>query len=128
MNQSPMNWEFLYQSLYNILYALPVILVLIAGIVLALQRWRKHPRVSMLVLIASLVSIFDSIFFPLLNGLLAGWLIRQGWRYEEVSKVLMAVYIVASVMAAVVAGFWLAAAFGDRSEQNLTLKRAHSDD
>lgn len=128
MNSTAIPWELFYPVLYNLAYGIPVSLVLIAGIVLAFKRWSRHPKVSALVLVAALLTIFNIIVFPLFNGLLTIWLIGRDWKYEEITKLMAVIHIVAAVMSAIIGVLWLMAAFGGRGQQNESLKRAESDE
>ena len=49
---------FVRSFLPNLAYQLPVLITLIVGIILAITRWRKNPRVSLLSLIALLTILF----------------------------------------------------------------------
>jgi membrane protein YdbS with pleckstrin-like domain len=53
--------ELLISALGSIAISTPIIIVLLIGIALALLRWRRHPRVSLLTLIASAVMIVGMI-------------------------------------------------------------------
>jgi hypothetical protein len=40
---------------------IPLIILLIAGIVISINRWKSHPRISLLVIIASSISIIQNV-------------------------------------------------------------------
>lgn len=46
----------------NCLFAIPTLLVYIAGIVLSVMFWRKHPQISMFALIAFSMLALNSVF------------------------------------------------------------------
>jgi hypothetical protein len=58
--------EFLLDFFLMFVRRLPVLLVLLVGIIYAAVRWRTHPRVSLMVSIASVIYIFEAIIFNVL--------------------------------------------------------------
>jgi len=95
----------------------PNLIVWLAGVGLALARWRRHPRVSLLALIAFIVLIV----FATLSRFLSVWLPMtmrdEGWTAAQLGSVLT---IIGAVTALINASAWilvLCAIFGWRAGQ-----------
>ena len=59
-------------ALSSLLPQLPVICVMGVGVVIAIARWQKHPRVSALLVVVLSLEIASAILYPLLTALLIG--------------------------------------------------------
>ena len=62
---------FFQSFLPNLAYQLPVLIVLLVGFIIAITRWRKNPRVSLLTLLAiilvsgiTIVGVFTNSVLP----------------------------------------------------------------
>ena len=103
--------------LMNSLYLTPVLLAYVAGIILAVARWQRHPTVSMLVLIACLLGL---VVTPL-PGAIQVWLVQsqsaQGM--AQLSWVFSLIGILSSLVHALIYGLLLAAAFQGRASRFL---------
>lgn len=96
---------------------IPVFLVWIAGIVLALVTWRRHTRVSLLVVIALVIFILES----LVGGFVNTWLplnfrSQFGTNVSQIGWVLTAWSCVRSILSAIAWGLILAAIFAWRQD------------
>jgi hypothetical protein len=84
---------------------LPVYLALLAGIVLALVFWRRHPTVSLLGVIAFVLLLIVGVVGTFLSAYLPITLQRQGLRAADIGYTIGIINLVASVVAA---GAWAA--------------------
>lgn len=108
MNQT----RALLPILMNTLVLTPILLAYLAGVVLAAVRWQRHPKVSMLVLIACLLGL---VMTPL-PGVIQFWLMQtQGGRgMADIAWVFSMIGILSSLAHALIYGLLLAAAFQGR--------------
>ena len=90
---------------------IPVFVVWLAGIVLALVRWKRHPKVSLLTIIAFVIFFAEMLFVFYLDV----------WKLQTLSAnlefVSTVINIIESLMTAAAWGLLLVAIFGWRSEK-----------
>jgi hypothetical protein len=102
------------EDLLNYLPALPVYLIWLVGGIVALVRWHRHPRVSLIMLIATALFIAGM----LLNAVASWWVVKQinagGWGITEFRFALLAVSGVHSLLNAAAYTLLLIAVFGWR--------------
>jgi hypothetical protein len=55
----------------NLAYQLPVLIVLLVGLVIAIARWRKSPRTSLLTLLAIFIVLFVTVLGVFTNSTLS---------------------------------------------------------
>jgi len=91
---------------------IPLIILLIAGIILAMARWNRHPKVSFLTVLGLLFYLLESTFFTLLICLMLTVLPTLGLG-ETVFTVL---YILDDLAYAAVLIVLVAAAFSQRAD------------
>lgn len=91
---------------------LPVYLAWFAGIVAAVINWRKHPRVSLIVVIVVLVFFFESVTATMLNF----WL-PMNLPAETVGTVFFVKGVIQSVLNAVLWALMFVAMFGWRGKR-----------
>lgn len=94
----------------------PVYLVWIAGIVLAIARWRRHPTVSLLTLASLVLFSARSLIGTFLNVWLPITLHEQGIGAERIGVFLAARGVISALVAALAWGLLIAAVFGWRRE------------
>jgi hypothetical protein len=99
------------------LVQLPVFIVWLVGIILSVVYWRRHPKVSLLALIAITAFFVTSLFGSALTTWLPIMLQRRGWAMTRLSAVLAIVSLVRSIVNAALWGLLIAAIFGWRSER-----------
>lgn len=68
----------------------PVMLVALAGIVFAIIRWKRHPKVSALVVVGLILFQAQSLFFSYLYYLLPR-LATRGWTWAAIDNLSIAV-------------------------------------
>ena len=102
--------------LHNMLVQLPPILVEVAGLIVALVWWRRHPSVSLTFLLSVGLLILTNIVGAFLFAWLPTYLrYQQGWTAAATSHVLTIINVGRSSVAAVAWILLLCAVFGGRS-------------
>lgn len=105
----------LFNLLQSYLEQLPSFLALIAGVVFAVTRWKRHPKVAMVVVIALAVLLLAQVIFTILYVVVPSWAIRSSGDYENIRRVIDRVYLVLGLLsngaAAIGFGLLLAAIF-----------------
>ncbi len=84
---------FLQSFLPNLAYQLPVLIALLVGFIIVITRWRKNPRVSLLILLAILIAFLVRILSTFTDSML--WYILYDINYTArviVSSVLSVVF------------------------------------
>ena len=99
--------------LMNLLSQTPVLLAFLVGALLAILKWRNHPNVSLLVLIACGLGLAVSLIFPALNI----WVVQSmsGPRGAERQWIFTGMAIVSSLLRLVIYALLFAAAFSGRA-------------
>ncbi len=109
---------FMHTFLPNLALQLPVLLVLGVGIVIAIVRWKKAPRASLLTLIGMVIIGFVTILSVVVNSFLYHYLIQLYMDFrirDTIFKVLGGIFNLLT------AGGWvlvLIAIFGKRKSEN----------
>jgi hypothetical protein len=102
------------EELLNYLPAFPVYLIWLVGGIVALVRWHRHPRVSLIMLIATALFISGM----LLNAVSFRWAVNRmnagGWSTEEFRFAMLALSVVHSLFNAAAYTLLLIAVFGWR--------------
>ncbi|HEY5839121.1 MAG TPA: hypothetical protein VIT19_08805 [Pyrinomonadaceae bacterium] len=111
----------LFNIFQSYLEQLPSFLALIAGIVFAMTRWKHHPRVAMVVVIALGFLLFHMIVFTIVYNVVPRWVIRSSGSYEDFRTVIDRVYLILGLIsngaAAIAFGGLLAAIFMRRRSE-----------
>lgn len=111
----------LFNLFQSYLEQLPSFLALIAGIVFAIMRWKRHPRVAMVVVIALVFLFLHFIVFTFVYNVVPRWFIRSSGSYEDFRTVIDRVYLILGLMsngaAAIGFGVLLAAIFMRRRSE-----------
>jgi hypothetical protein len=109
--------DALVTTLSALVISLPVILVWVIGIALALSRWRRHPRVSQLALIACAVSIINTVA----NRFLVIWaplaLRDYGWTAYQIGSIFTAIGFITALIGAAAWTLVICAVFGWRDQR-----------
>ena len=111
----------LFNLFQSYLEQLPSFLALIAGIVFAITRWKQHPKVSTVVVIALAFLFLHQVIFTIVYKVVPSWVIRSSGSYEDIRTVIDRVYLVLGLIsngaAAIGFGVLLAAIFMRRTAE-----------
>lgn len=103
-----------FPGLSGLLTQLPLYIVWIVGIVIALVRWSRHPKVSLLLLIGLLVLLVQS----LASGLLLPWLqiamMDRGMGGSRIGMLIGVISVVTALIRTAAWGLILVAVFSGR--------------
>lgn len=91
-------------------------LVVLAGIVFAIVRWKRHPRVSALTVAGLLIFQFQSLVFSSLYYFLPQ-LATHGWTWRSIDNLSIVVDLCHDVFFAVAIALLAAAVFSGRGPQ-----------
>ncbi len=100
-----------FTALSSLLPQLPIVGVIITGIVIALARWGRHPRVSALLVIALALELASVIIYPVLTTLLIG----LGFSTSDMGTAFLVLGLSGGLLRAALLGLILWAAFGWRT-------------
>ena len=113
-----------FELLRSFAEQLPSYLALLAGIIFAITRWKQHPKVAMVVVIALGFLLFHQVIFTLVYTFVPSWIIRSYVGSEALRKVLGRVYLVLGLIsngtAAIGFGALLAAIFMRRNTEPIS--------
>ena len=73
----------LFNLFQSYLEQLPSFLALLAGIVFAITRWKHHPKVAMVVVIALVFLLLHLIIFTILYIVVPRWVINSSGSYQD---------------------------------------------
>lgn len=102
------------QYLTSMLPTVPYVLAILAGVAVAAGTWQRHPNVSGLVILASLVEILNLVG----GGILTMWLASSAATSAHPAQVGMIMGVMGLIRSLVSAGVWalvLVAIFRKRS-------------
>lgn len=101
------------------LLQMPLYLVLLAGIILAAVKWRKHPRVSILAIAGFGLIILTTLLGSYVGTSLPVYLHTRGMPASSMGIVLMAVNLISIIFTATGWALIVWALFGWRQESNI---------
>jgi hypothetical protein len=111
----------LFNLLQSYLEQLPSFLALIAGIVFAITRWKRQPKVAMVVVIALAFLLLAQVIFTIVYVVVPSWAIRSSEGYENIRIVIERIYLLLGLLsngaAAIGFGLLLAAIFMRRTAE-----------
>jgi hypothetical protein len=102
----------------------PVMLVALAGIVFAIVRWKRHPKVSALVVAGLILLQAQSLFFSYLYYLLPR-LATRGWTWAAIDNLSIALDLCQDIFFSFAIALLAAAVFSERTrkEEGFQTKR-----
>jgi hypothetical protein len=107
--------QIVLQSLLpTILLQIPTLLVMLVGVILALVYWRRNAKVSLLVIVALVLSFIVRVGSALQSALIPYLVNALGWRLQQIGWMVTCPGIVWSLLSAVALGLMLGAVFGWR--------------
>jgi hypothetical protein len=109
--------ESIFPVIFSLMMAVPNVLVWLIGIILAVSRWRRHPRVSQISVVAFVIMIVITIISRFLNALLPMAMHDRGWTSDQIGSIFTVVGAITTLTSAVVWALVLWAIFGWRNGQ-----------
>ena len=109
----------LFNLLQSYLEQLPSFLAVIAGIVFAITRWKHHPKVAMVVVIALVYLFVHFVVFTIIYNVVPRWVVTSSGSIQDIRTVIDRVYLMLGLLsngaAAIGFGLLLAAIFMRRT-------------
>jgi hypothetical protein len=103
--------------LNSLLQRSPLVVVILAGILFSIVRWRRHPRVSLITLIALVFYLIKIFVFAALNYWLPTLRVSMHLSYAAINNLYTVLNVFSNLVFGVVVIVLVAAAFtGRRSE------------
>jgi hypothetical protein len=96
----------------------PGFLVDLVGVILALVWWRRHPRVSLLVLLGIGLGVLTAVGGSFMVVWLPDHLRQRGWTFEETLPLYSLMALTGNALRAVAFALILIAIFADRASKN----------
>lgn len=106
--------ELVFPTLTSLLFHLPVALVWLVGVAFALLFWQRHPRVSLLTVVAIALLFLDTLADTILNVAVPLSFYSQGMSATQIGLFFAAKNAITSIVAAIAWGLLIAAIFGWR--------------
>ena len=117
-----MTSDRLFYLFINFVQQLPSVLALVACIVFAITRWKRYPKVAMVVTIGLGLLLLHSIVFLFVYNFVPRWFIDFSRDYREIETTMRNVYLVlgwiSNTVAAVAFAVLLAGIFMGRKPTN----------
>ena len=96
-----------------------MILVVLAGLVFAIVRWKRHPKVSALTVTGLVLFQFQSIAFSSLYYFLPRLALR-GWTWAAVDNLSIVIDVCHDIVFSIAIGLLAGAIFSGRKSQNIS--------
>jgi hypothetical protein len=111
--------EYVGSSLAVLMTRIPVFLTWLAGIVLAIIFWKKHPRVSLLITIGLGLMLVNSVVGTLVSVWMPFALQERGMSIMQIGSLLSVWGVASSLINAAIWVLLLVAIFGWRKSQEM---------
>jgi hypothetical protein len=111
-----MEMEVLKAIFFNLVTTTPIFIVWAIGIVLALSRWRRHPRASQFTIVALIVMIVVTVATRIIYILLPMTMRSSGWSPTEMAIIYNVIGIGSTLIQAIAWAMILWAIFGWRDQ------------
>ena len=118
--------EAIWLWLGLILTRAPLLLVIIAGMVFAIVRWRRHPRVSAMTVIALVIYLFESLALEVFSRWLPGLFELAKVQPRNFGRAYVMVFFLEDFIFAAVLILLVAAAFTGRGREPATKENKRS--
>jgi hypothetical protein len=115
------NYVALTQILQSYAIMVPLILIHAAGVVVAIKRWNRHPKISRFALAGFGIPLFLNLVMPVISGLITASMIGSGYSspYTHYYGILISVVHSTSAVFAAVGYFLLIlAVFSERQQRS----------
>ncbi len=115
-----MSSERLFDFLISIATQLPSILAMLVCLIFAVTRWKRHPKVSLLIIISLLLLLIHGVSFAAVYNWLPE-ILAQSYEYQpgRMEKILRLVGFMYNTLLAVPIALLLVAVFVDRKPKML---------
>lgn len=98
----------------SLLQRSPLLLVILVGLVLSIARWKRHPKASLLTVIALGFYVIKLFAFTALNYWIPSLRESMHWSYAAANNLYTVLHVVNDIGFAIVIVLLVAAAFVDR--------------
>ena len=103
------------ELLKSFLQQIPSLLTFLGCIIFVIARWKRYPRVSLMVLLALIAELFQQVLFTVIYNWVPDWLIGTGpYNAVHFRKVFLVLGLISNSVFAVVVLLYLAAVFTNR--------------
>ena len=106
--------HLIFTMLGSLLLQSPILLVWLAGFILALVDWRRHPRRSLFTVIALAIFLIETLVDTYLNMWLPLLLSERNLEAAQISQLFLIKGMLTSIIGAVAWGLIVAAIFSGR--------------
>jgi hypothetical protein len=113
-NPAPEWWAWAAVFLHHLVTMSLWLAVELVGFIMALVWWRRHPRVSLLVLLAIGLGVSATIGYSFLTIWLSYHSIRRGWRHEQTMALNTLIGWISTSLRTAESALLLSAVFTDR--------------
>jgi len=100
--------------LRSVLLRAPVLLVFAVGVIVAIVRWKRHPKVSLLTLLGLFIWQFEALAFTFLHYRMNEWFRANNWNSESQIRAIFAVNVAQDLLYSVMLILLVVAAFSRR--------------
>lgn len=100
--------------LMSLLQRAPLLLVILIGVLLAILRWRRHPKTSLITVIALGFYVIKLFAFTALNYGIPSLRESMHWSFATANYLYTVLHVVSDIGFALVIVLMVAAAFADR--------------
>ena len=107
--------ENLVSALAPLLITIPQLLIWLVGIAIAISRWRMHPKVSRLALMAFIIQIVFTLVSRFLSVWLPIFMRESGWSSFEIGYIFPAISLITTLGDSIAWILVLCAIFGWRN-------------
>lgn len=107
-----------YELIKDLLLQLPSIIVLVACMVVAVVRWRRHPRISLIVLLSLAWLLLHGFVYSVIYNWVPDWIIRtaaSGDVQQLTQNVYLVLGLITNVSLAIALTLMLIAVFTQRT-------------
>jgi hypothetical protein len=106
---------------YLLIKKLVLIVTVLGGIGFAVYRWKRHPRISLMAVLALGLYLFDTLTFAILYHLLPDFFFRLNLTVQNVSTIEYVMQLLDDFVFAAVLILLVAAAFTGRVRESVTI-------
>jgi len=103
----------LFDVLRTVLVQLPSLLAIVGCIIAALMRWKRHPGVSLTVIIALALLALHTLIFALVYAFVPDY-VSRAWGYASMQTVLTVISFIYNSLVAIALAVLLTAVFMKR--------------